>query len=699
MRTCKVFFLVLLAGATLTGLWACSSGNPEAPTLNASGQHPATWVADHPSAFFDRSDQCYECHGKDLAGGISKVSCFSASLGNASCHANGPGIHPAGWGNAPVHGTHAKAPVSGADGFPPCQGCHGTLFEGGKARKACASCHGVPAPHPRKPWLGGAFTHVNTDPSNVGVCALCHTAGKNLNPERQQAQYATGTPGCFNNTLCHGDVGHPTGFDSPTVHGPVAKGKPSSTEGLAHCKVCHGNDYKGIEPSPSCFPCHRVNAPHPPKPWRTGKFSHASTDPGNAATCADCHTAGLNSDRKPNPAAPAGTSPGCFNNTLCHGNVGHPSGWVAPGNHGVTAKALPGPTSGFDSCRTCHGPSFAGDQPTPSCLNTGTCHGPGIAAPHPKKPWTGTLNHGSTNSGNAPMCNLCHNNGANSSAKPGQPAPPGTPPGCFNSTLCHGSIGHQANFAPPNLHGAQSKSAPGATTGFDYCRNCHGSLLNGGTAQTCVNFLCHGSGVQSPHAGKPWRGTAITHTNTDTGNAQACALCHTAGANLSPSLKLPGYSIGVPGCYNNTLCHGTANAHPQPWKEHNVAGNIPNACQTCHGVQLQGDSIVGSPACYSCHIALLPPAPPGTVPIFGQCVSCHGKPPQTGQHSFHSQLGFDCPSCHFGVGYGTIGHGPPRAIARVIFSADAGTPPPYNYTQHSCSSIACHADLGTRGWQ
>jgi len=47
--------------------------------------------------------------------------------------------------------------------------------------------------------------------------------------------------------------------------------------------------------------------------------THVETDIGNAPECAKCHLGGNNSTLKPLTTPPAGTAPGCFNNTLCHG--------------------------------------------------------------------------------------------------------------------------------------------------------------------------------------------------------------------------------------------------------------------------------------------------------------------------------------------------------------------------------------------
>jgi hypothetical protein len=604
--------IALICGALLTAaLCGCSSSNPAAPTLNANGEHPATWYTDHRAAYQERASQCYQCHGTDLKGGISKVSCYSADRNGRSCHANGPSNHPAGWNLPANHGVHAKALVSGADGFSACQACHGTLFTGGTSGTSCFGCHGVSAPHPAKPWRGGTYTHTSTDSSNAATCALCHTGGANLSPALQQASYATGTPGCFNNTLCHGTVGHVSGYGSPTVHAPVAKGKPSATTGFASCKTCHGNDYKGTSSTPTCFTCHGVNAPHAKKPWRGGSYTHTTTDPDNASVCADCHTAGANLSAVQKRVNFVTGTPGCFNNTLCHGTTGHPDGWVNSANHGASAKDVPGSTAGFNYCRNCHGAGFNGGT-AQTCLNNASCHGAGVAAPHSPKPWLSQRSHTTTNEGNAVMCNLCHNNGTNSSLQPNRPAATGTTPGCYNSTLCHGPIGHEEHFAAVDLHGADAKATPSDTTGFAYCKNCHGTDFAGGSAHTCLNTSgCHGVGVFAPHSPKPWRGGTYTHTSTDQGNAGICAACHTAGANLTASLRSSSYATGTAGCFNNTLCHAQPSGHPTGWgaatshgphAKAKVSGSDGfSACQSCHGSGFAGGT---GPTCLNttgCH--------------------------------------------------------------------------------------------------
>ena len=576
------FISIIMAGLLLTALCGCGSSNSAAPVFQA-GTHPAAWPTLHGAAYFDRAEQCAECHGKDLKGGISTVSCFSASWNGLGCHVNGPGGHPAGWANPAAHGPHAKALVSGADGFSYCQKCHGTLFDGGSVGKSCYTCHGVNAPHAPKPWRGGTYTHTTTDPSNAAVCALCHTAGANLTAALQLTSYAAGTPGCFNSTLCHGAVGHPAGWNAPAQHGTSAKAAPSPTAGLAYCKNCHGANYAGGTVNTSCLNtagCHGtgVMSPHARKPWRGGAMTHTNTDPANAGACADCHTAGANLT----PALKLGTyaagTPGCFNSTLCHGAVGHPAGWENPAAHGVTAKAVPGTTSGFDYCRNCHGAGFNGGSAR-TCLNTAGCHGAGVQSPHSPTPWRSTARtHTNTDPGNAPMCDLCHHNGQNLTSIPAPipPAAAGTSPGCFNNTLCHGLLPHPAGWVAPLQHGPQfganpqsctqchgqtlqsclachpnpvhdhvtwdvnhgksAKLPPGGTfDSFFTCQNCHGTgftgtLISGGKG--CLNIACHkmtGYVAVPPHSGAwndPYNFTRSTHTSTSQANAPVCYQCH-----------------------------------------------------------------------------------------------------------------------------------------------------------------------------
>ena len=323
--------LSLILLVVLAGIAGC--GNDNSPDTMVS---PPGWVvvpsggqhAKSATATYDNGGitSCAECHGADLSGGTSKVSCFGNPAG---CH-HGP---VAGWVAAPPaaqeHGAAAKR-APGNSGFVSCQVCHGADFRTprGDGNRTCYSCHSL-APHPDGPWRTSAgSTHTNTDPSNAPVCAGCH---RNNTP---------GTSGCFNSTLCHGEpaaVPHPVGSawvtTSPVAqpHGSDAKATPGATTGFTYCQACHGTgtDFAGGTSGVSCYPCHSTatNSPHASQ-WRTGDtYVHTTTAEGNAAVCGFCHLNGANSPiAAPSPPAPAGTAAGCFNSTLCHNG----GGWWSP---------------------------------------------------------------------------------------------------------------------------------------------------------------------------------------------------------------------------------------------------------------------------------------------------------------------------------------------------------------------------------
>ncbi len=170
----------------------------------------------------------------------------------------------------------------------------------------------------------------------------------------------------------------------------------------------------------------------------------------NPDQCRSCH--GSTTD----PAQAGGIAKvSCFS---CHAKgVDHPAGWADHMQHGRNgAQLAPVATNdttvpvmaGMSHCQKCHGSSYNNGLAV-SCKS---CH---TTAPHPPKPWDDPTwvnsSHSATDQANAPACAQCHTGGANSDIQPVIPAPAGTPPGCFNGTLCH------TNAFPP------STTAPAAT--------------------------------------------------------------------------------------------------------------------------------------------------------------------------------------------------------------------------------------------
>lgn len=661
-------------------LFGCSNANDKAPNLNpVTGKHPAGWAVAstgglHPAAYIAGPSACLECHGRNMGGGISGVSCFSSTYKGIGCHPDGPSGHPQGW-SAPIrHGLSAKAVLQGRDGFSHCTVCHGSDYAGGVVNKSClnsAGCHGVGvmAPHSPKPWrstLGGR-SHASTDASNAAACALCHTAGANSVRQPSVTPPAGTAVGCFTNTLCHGVEGHQQGWALPAVHGASAISLASGDKGFKSCTYCHGALYDGGLAEQSCLNttgCHTVNAPHPPKPWRSATgFSHTRCDTSNAEQCALCHTGGANSTLQPVTNAPAALT-GCFNNTLCHGARGHAAGWQAPAAHGAEAKKAPTPSTGFSSCQICHGAAFINGAAI-TCFKGLGCHGFGVNAPHSAKPWsslTGGASHANTDSANAGTCAICHTAGANSTIRPPFPAT-NTIANCFNNTLCHF---HQIPFAPsatipPTLHGGEAKKD------LTICQVCHGTAgstafdgvrLADGT-RTIACSSCHLNAKAHP---TDWQGDGTYSHRTAGNKAAACSLCHDVRQGASAPLSTS------PSCYSTTFtnalgqtrtCHangpGSA-SHTVPYNNHNATARSNfTYCLGCH--QIAANSAL-PPGCMNCHLQS-PQANPNN------CVSCHSKPPNGSaypnlarSHTAHGAMNVSdlCAECHSGLGLGTVDH-------------------------------------------
>ena len=451
---------------------------------------------------------------------------------------------------------------------------------------------------------------------------------------------------------------------------------------------------------------------------------------GGSSSCTECHGSDLT----------GGISRvSCFGNTAgCH--HGPIAGWVAVSpavqNHGVSAKKAPG-SSGFASCQICHGNNFSGGGAQVSCTNNpnAACHGPAVASPHPPDWLPGdTYVHSNTDPANAPVCYGCHADSPagnpNNPHRPPTPAAAGTPPGCFNGTMCHNQPGapHPTGnpaweTTPPAAqpHGDSAKATPGAAAGFAYCQICHGTGTNfsgGSSGVSCSNnpnAACHGPAVASPHPPDWLPGDTYVHTSTAGGNAPVCAFCHLNGANSPIAPPSPPASAGSPpGCFNSTLCHGSVAPHPVPYNDPShyavTSATFPETCGACHDVS--GTSTKAGPVCQTCHIAASPLTSLN-------CTSCHASPPSgaaypniAGAHSTHIALDntgspVSCDTCHNGLGTNTLNHynraksrvAPGDAAFLATYFAKTGASSFDNSASLNCSNVSCHGGQATPNWQ
>jgi hypothetical protein len=246
---------LIISLAMMLALGGCGNENSKV-VFSPEGGHSADWTATHKEAANADIETCVECHGENLKGGISKVSC-------TQCHPAGPtSKHPVNWGDY----TYARH--SG--------------FVAANSNVSCAnvSCH------------GSALTGVQG--SGPSCTTACHLGGKSAK--------------------------HPAGWTQSqpyTVHAAYVKNQGYDFSSCSTSR-CHGTDAKGVFLSgPSCFACHpadpTVDSPVPDKhphnrvaTWLNGHGSYSiNVINGDIASCNTtiCH----------GPGGPAPSCVGCHN--------------------------------------------------------------------------------------------------------------------------------------------------------------------------------------------------------------------------------------------------------------------------------------------------------------------------------------------------------------------------------------------------
>jgi hypothetical protein len=138
--------IAILVALALSGC-STTAENSGLSLVDASGNHSAGFVSTHPSFAAPSGAACQPCHGGDLRGGISKVSCFSASLNGVACHAGGPAFHPESWLDCTSVRTSREV-------------WHATAYQDNLLvnGNTCVQCHTPPA--------------LDNVPS--GICVRCH---------------------------------------------------------------------------------------------------------------------------------------------------------------------------------------------------------------------------------------------------------------------------------------------------------------------------------------------------------------------------------------------------------------------------------------------------------------------------------------------------------------------------------------------
>ena len=401
---------------------------------------------------------------------------------------------------------------------------------------------------------GWISTHGGQAVLGVDGCTKCH--------EISILKVGSGIPTCLTIGCHHQST---PGFADPALHGVRAKmaADPTTGGGLVSCQICHAKDFSGGPSANACSACHGVSAPHPPKLWRSSAgsvYTHTTTDPSNAAVCAQCHYPGSPNNPAGHPVtpAPAGTQPGCYNATLCHGANAAPH--PVPFLTGQTDSSLNGhltvTANAFASdCAKCH--AYSGSAPLASAPLCNVCHQ--VADP--------------TGSGtNVGTCLSCHTSAAGLLNGPGGSSFPSIAGAHvkhmalatqLTCDTCHAGSGAGTTTHYMNADQRLSNPPTGpATVAIDgiFAAQTGGNPTFTGSSLTCSNVSCHGGQItpgwqngtinsstqcNACHAVAPSLGTATqyndafgrhsqgTHNATVTANGIACTTCHNMG-NGSP---------------------------------------------------------------------------------------------------------------------------------------------------------------------
>lgn len=201
---------LLLAFVTLLfSVSGCGDTSSKVVFSTDSGKHPANWKTVHNASARAAIESCLECHGEALDGGISQVSCMSATpVSGFICHATNPTVNQPGC--VSCHGGLPNGPFGTA--APNRKFAHGKHT----ALTGCGTCHlnagSGSAGHASASATGGFRTATVTLANSAkaktvttfgytaatGTCASVSCHGGKATPA-----WSTGTLSIANCTSCH----------------------------------------------------------------------------------------------------------------------------------------------------------------------------------------------------------------------------------------------------------------------------------------------------------------------------------------------------------------------------------------------------------------------------------------------------------------------------------------------------------------
>ena len=349
MRLPNVLFKMILGSLTLAALTACSAGSDSASSMiDAAGKHVVgagytNWVQQHwveyksangDSAYASSTTKCSQCHGIDLTGGTSKVSCFSQSFAGMECHPNGvndPFGHPKSWADPTGVQFHGNASYNNATvkgnknlGQPTsCGLCH-QVDAAGRNVSTAPTCFSGDS---NLTWnIRCHFSSPTSDAAVANGCLSCHNVASTTGPDGNApvGNVTPNLPGVHSTHLalpgvtcgaCHFGGGHGTANHSIAKNLGTAfvnissgyapeTGRNSYANGSCSAVSCHGGlatlSWRTTQPGTldverSCDSCHRIWTSKQPFAIQYNSYSSGKVGAGSSRNYSNLHDFHINS--------------------------------------------------------------------------------------------------------------------------------------------------------------------------------------------------------------------------------------------------------------------------------------------------------------------------------------------------------------------------------------------------------------------
>lgn len=209
-RLAKALLLLPVIVFLLNGCTSSLDDGLPGSESSPSYYHSTGWKDDpqHGSDFSTNPQNCMACHGEDLEGGSSGISCA--------------GCHHSGW-----TGTHGEEYAADPDN---CKACHGDNLTGGLSGTSCVACHAENLHHDGDVNPSCYDCHHENDIAN---CEGCHPDCKPGSHPTHITVNNKGPATALNCDVCHDTNNYPL------------FGEIDAAETLANTSVCDNCHSKG----------------------------------------------------------------------------------------------------------------------------------------------------------------------------------------------------------------------------------------------------------------------------------------------------------------------------------------------------------------------------------------------------------------------------------------------------------------------